>query len=282
MRAEGGVETESLVERLVELGLTRNQSLAWLTLLRDDSGQGLTGYEVGARSGVPRSAVYKVLQQLEETGAAFSVGQEPQRFVAAPPEQWIASVKRRTLTRLDGVEQALRALPRPTRPEPVWIVRSYPEVLDRARELMRSATTSVAVSAWRREVDLLRPVFQELAARPIHRVLHCPEPLPDPPPGWSCWTDEIDPGKTHWQHSLLVVVDRRAALLGGAEPDRDNDAVHTTNGSVVDLAVNHVILDVTLLSRRTGRPCDLDVAPLMRPTLRPPIEAGERGATAGS
>ncbi len=269
------METETLVERLVELGLTRNQSLAWLTLLTDDSGQGLTGYEVGARSGVPRSAVYKVLQQLEESGAAFSVGQEPQRFVAAAPEQWISSVKRRTLTRLDTVAQALRALPRPSRPEPVWIVRSYPDVMDRARELLRSAQTTVAVSAWRREVDLLRPVLDELALRPLHRVLHCPEPLPEPIPGWCCWTDEIDPGKAHWSHNLLVVVDRRAALMGGAEPGRDNDAVHTTNGSVVDLAVNHVILDVTLLSRRDGRPCDLDVAPLMRPTLREPAAPSE-------
>lgn len=259
------MDTERLVERLGELGLTRNQSLAWLTLLTDDSGQGLTGYEVGARSGVPRSAVYKVLQQLEEAGAAFPVGQEPQRFVAAAPDQWVDGVRRRTLTRLDDVDRALRALPRPSRPEPVWIVRSYDEVLDRARELLRSATQSVALSAWSREVELLRPVLAELAPRPIHRVLHCPEPLAAPLPGWCCWTDELDPGKAHWSHHLLLVVDRRAALTGGAEPNRDNDAVHTTNGSIVDLAVNHVVLDVTLLARRTGRPCDLDVAPLMRP-----------------
>jgi transposase len=267
------LETEALVDHLVELGLTRNQSLAWLTLLIDDSGQGLTGYEVGARSGVPRSAVYKVLQQLEETGAAFSVGQEPQRFVAAAPEQWIASVRRRTLTRLDGVALALRSLPRPSRPEPVWIVRSYVEVMDRARELLRSAQVSVAFSAWRREIELLRPVLDELAPRGLHRVLHCPEPLPDPPAGFCCWTDDLDPGKAHWSHNLLLVVDRKAALMGGAEPGRDNDAVHTTNSSVVDLAVNHVILDVTLLSRRTGRPCDLDVAPLMRPTLEARVVA---------
>ncbi len=44
-----------LVDRLVETGLTRNQSLAYVTLLADDGGAGLTGYEVGARSGVPRA-----------------------------------------------------------------------------------------------------------------------------------------------------------------------------------------------------------------------------------
>lgn len=259
------MEREALVGQLCELGLTRNQSLAWLTLLTDESGAGLTGYEVGARSGVPRSAVYKVLQQLEEAGAAFPVGQEPQRFVAAAPEQWVAGVRRRTLDRLDDVTRALRALPRPSRPEPVWIVRPYPDVIERARVLLRTATTSIALSAWVREIELLRPVLDELAPRHLHRVLHCPEPLPEPIPGFACWTDDLDPGKAHWSHNLLLVVDRRAALMGGAEPGHDNDAVHTTNRSIVDLAADHLVLDVTLLSRRSGRPCDLDVAPLMRP-----------------
>jgi hypothetical protein len=230
-----------LVQGLEELGLTRNQSLAYLTLAADSGGEGLTGYEVGARSGVPRSAVYKVLQQLEELGVAFAVGQEPQRFVATSPEDWIGTRRRRALAHYDEVESALRTLPRPSRPEPIWVVRSYGEVIARATELVASATHTVALSAWRREIELLRPVLSAL--RGVHGVLHCPEALPDPIPGWSCWTDELDGGKGHWSHSLLLVVDRRAALMGGAEPGRDNDAVHTTNGSVVDVAVNHVIRD---------------------------------------
>jgi sugar-specific transcriptional regulator TrmB len=117
------MDSDRLVAELTELGLTRNQSLAYLTLLEDASGQGLTGYEVGARSGVPRSAVYKVLRQLEDVGAAFSVGNEPQRFIAAGPDRWVDRLRRTTLARLDTVAEALRALPRRSRPEPVWIVR---------------------------------------------------------------------------------------------------------------------------------------------------------------
>jgi hypothetical protein len=63
------------------------------------------------------------------------------------------------------------------------------------------------------------------------------------------------------------VVDRREALIGGAEPGADNDAVRTTNPSLVDVATNHVILDLTLLAQRAGRSCEADVAPMMRPHL---------------
>jgi HTH-type transcriptional regulator, sugar sensing transcriptional regulator len=262
------MDEERLVGELTALGLTRNQSLAYLTLLTDDGGQGLTGYEVGARSGVPRSAVYKVLQQLEEAGAAFSVGQEPQRFIAAGPERWVERMRRTTLARLDAVTEALKALPRRSRPEPLWIVRTYDEVMSRIREMIDGATQSVWLSAWRREVDLLRPALANVGERGLHAVLHSPEPVGEAPAGFSAWIDpDPDPAKAAWSHRVLAVVDRREALIGGSEPDTDNDAVWTTNPSLVDVATNHVILDVTLLARRTGRPCEADVAPMMRPVL---------------
>ena len=113
------MDPDALVDQLSTLGLTRNQSLAYLTLLEDDGGEGLTGYEVGARSGVPRSAVYGVLRQLEEAGAAFSVGNEPMRFIAAEPDGWVDRVRRTTATKLDTVADALKGLPRRSRPEQV-------------------------------------------------------------------------------------------------------------------------------------------------------------------
>ncbi|MEQ1568427.1 MAG: helix-turn-helix domain-containing protein [Myxococcota bacterium] len=271
------MDPDRLVDHLEQLGLTRNQSLAYLTLLEDDGGQGLTGYEVGSRSGVPRSAVYKVLRQLEEVGAAFSVGQEPQRFFAAAPDRWLDRVRRTTASRLDAVGAALSSLPQRTRPEPVWIVRRYDEVLERIGDMIRSASRSVYVSMWRREIERLRPVFEVVATRPLHRVLHCPESLDGPPPGFSAWIDPApDDAKAGWSHKVLVVVDRREALIGGSEPGADNHAVWTTNPSLVDVATNHIILDLTLMSQRSGRSCEQDVAPMMRPHLVNPAPADDR------
>ncbi len=263
------MQPEALVEQLTTLGLTRNQSLAYLTLLEDDGAQGLTGYEVGARSGVPRSAVYKVLRQLESTGAAFSVGTDPQRFIAADPQEWVERVRRSTLDRLRSVAESLSTLPSRSRPEPVWILRRYEDVMDRITQMLLSAESSVYLSLWSREIEALRPVLARIAARRLHRVLHCPEPLGSPPAGFSLWIDDLhhDPSRAGWSHKALAVVDRREALIGGTEPDSDNDAVWTTNSSLVDVATNHIILDITLMSRETDRPCLEVVAPMMRPHL---------------
>ena len=63
----------ALVTRLEGLGLSRNEALAYLTLLEADEEDGLTGYEVASRSSIPRSAVYTVLRKLQSSGAAFGL-----------------------------------------------------------------------------------------------------------------------------------------------------------------------------------------------------------------
>lgn len=261
---------EELIAKLQGLGLSRNEALGYLTLLEDDSELGITGYEVAARSGIPRSAVYTVLRKLETLGAAFATGTDPVCFVANDPERWVDQVRRATLTRLDEVATALHDLPTRDRPEPVWVLRRYDEVMARIDRMIRGAERSIWISAWPREVEALRPAIDAVADRPLHRVLHSPARIAEPPAGFSVWVDDVhgDVTKATWSHKTLVVVDRREALIGGTEPDADNHAVWTPNPSLVDVATNHIILDITLMARARGADCDDVVSPMMLPHLR--------------
>ncbi len=260
---------DALVGDLVALGLGRNEAQAYLALLEDDTGRGLTGYEVAARSSVPRSAVYAVLRGLEEAGAAFAYGQEPQRFTATAPEKWIERLRRDALARMSEAERSLQSLPKRNRPEPIWILSRYDDVMARIDSMIRGAEKSLCLSLWPRELDLLRPAIEAVAGRYLHRVLHSPARVESLPAGFCPWIDDVtgDETKAQWSHKALVVIDRREALIGGTEPGADNHAVWTTNPSLVDVATNHVILDITLMARATGRDCVGDVAPLMRPHL---------------
>lgn len=271
---------DGLVAQLEGLGLARNEALAYLTLLEDAGEQGITGYEVAARSGIPRSAVYTVLRKLETLGAAFIAGTDPMLFVANEPARWVDQVRRSTLARLDQVEAALAELPPRDRPEPVWVLRRYSEVMSRVDRMIRGAERSIWLSLWQRELDALRPALAAVADRPLHRVLHSPARVGIRPAGFSCWIDAVngDVAKAGWSHKALVVVDRREALIGGSEPAADNHAVWTTNPSLVDVATNHIILDITLMARARGEDCDEVVSPMMLPHLSPAPDARQRDA----
>ena len=259
---------DTLVSQLTAMGLTRNEALAYLTLLEDESEQGLSGYEVAARSGIPRSAVYAVLRKLESAGAAFCYG-EPARFTPTEPERWLEQTRRSTLNRIEALSAGLATLPKRSRPEPVWILRRYTEVIDRIDTMIRQAQQSIYLSLWPQELALLVPAIRSVADRDLHRVLHSPASVASPPAGFSCWIDDTagDEAKATWSHKALVVVDREFALIGGTEPDADNHTVWTANPSLVDVATNHIILDITLMARnRSIDPVGV-VSPMMRPHL---------------
>ncbi len=262
---------EEIVSHLVAAGLTRNESLAYVSLLESGENGGMTGYEVAARSGIPRSAVYSVLRKLENTGAAFSTGDKPARYVPTPPSRFVEALRNEANSTYDKLGDVLSRVPIRALPEPIWILSRYDQVLAKLDKMLRSAERSIYLSLWSRELDALRPALASVEDRGLHQVLHSVDTIADCPDGFSCWTDSVTDNaeKATWSHKLLAVVDRRVALMGGADPDADNHAVVTTNPSLVDVATNHIILDITLLARASGRDPGVDVAPMMRPHLLP-------------
>lgn len=109
---------ERLCAALVELGLTPNQSRAYLSLLRLGP---LTATEVGDASGVPRPKVYGALQSLERDGFSIARQGKATRWEPVVPDAALGEwIRRRELTRKaeasrDAVLQSelLRELPRP-------------------------------------------------------------------------------------------------------------------------------------------------------------------------
>jgi len=262
---------DEIVGHLEAAGLTRNESLAYVSLLESGENGGMTGYEVAARSGIPRSAVYNVLRKLENAGAAFSHGDKPARYVPTPPSRFVDGLRAEASSTYDRLDEALDRIPIRALPEPIWTLSRYDQVIARLDQMLRSAERSIYLSLWSRELDALRPALESVADRQLHRVLHSVDTVEEPPPGFSCWTDSVtgDAEKATWSHKILAVVDRTTALMGGADPDADNHAVVTSNPSLVDVATNHIILDITLLARASGRDPGEDVAPMMRPHLLP-------------
>jgi hypothetical protein len=259
-----------LTSQLTEVGLTRNEAIAYVCLLEADDASGLTGYEVAARSGVPRSAVYGVLRKLETAGAAFANGEKPARYVAVSPSQLVEGMRARTRIKMDRLDDSLARVSVRERPEPVWILSRYDEVMERLETMVRGASQSIAISGWRREMESIAPTLRRLDLSSVHFVAHVPDGWPTAPKGIAVWSDPhfLDDGhKADWSHKLLAVTDRREALIGGAEPNHDNHAVWTTNPALVDVATDHIVLDVTLLARAQGRDCADDVSPIMRPHL---------------
>ena len=109
--------SDDLIEVLQELGFTSAEAKIYIALLKLSPA---TGYELAARSNVPRSAIYGVLKRLENQGLVNAAGRESVCWVALPPADLEKVLEARFTKRLRGLKTSLESLAQPaTRRSPV-------------------------------------------------------------------------------------------------------------------------------------------------------------------
>jgi HTH-type transcriptional regulator, sugar sensing transcriptional regulator len=242
---------QSAVETMKALGFTSSEAKAYIALLQN---QPATGYEIAASSGVPRSAIYNVLKRLESMGLANAVEEKPTRYAALPVTRLYGLLEGRFGGRLQRLRQALDDLVTPPGNTFLWQFQGYRSILDAAQGLIANAERSVAASLWYREAEALTEALRTAQAQERHVVLYSFTSLP---PGlgetfaYGIPERLLEP---HWAHRLILVVDGQKALVGETELGESSQAVLTENPAIVEMAVNNLVLDITLFGKREGVP----------------------------
>lgn len=246
-----------VVEALVALGFNLNEGRAYAALLRLGPS---TGYEVSQRAGVPRSAVYAVLRRLVDEGAARSLGGNPEKFIATPPEALLELLRRR----LEGSGKALKeAIDRmdvsPVVPD-AFSVKGYERVMEEATRIVASAKETLVVSGWPRELATLASELNAAQARGVYLVIFSHAVVPEGLSGVHFSYSLPEAGlEDFWEHRLVVVADDGRVLIGATEQRPEDTAVLSEAAAIAEFAVGQVALDITLLAQRF----DHDVSQVM-------------------
>ena len=239
-----------VVHALVALGFSLNESRAYGALLQESPA---TGYEVGVRAQIPRSAVYGVLRRLVKAGAARSIAGSPERFAPAPAEELLVLLRKRFDTSTETLEAAIRQLDStPTAPD-AFSVRGYARVIEEAERLIRSAETRLVVSGWPREILQLTPELKRAAKRKVYIVVFSHSELPALPCEVFSYGLDERALEEFWKHRLVVVSDDQRTLIGATEQGNDDNAVISETHAIAEIATSQIALDITLLSQRKKR-----------------------------
>jgi len=240
----------AIVAALCNLGFNLNDARAYHALLRHGAS---TGYEVGQRAAIPRSGVYTALRKLVDEGAARSVRGSPERFVATPPDQVLAMLKKRFEASMTSLRDAAARLDvAPDTPD-AFSVRGYERVLDEATRIIHSAQHTLVVAGWPRELARLARELDAADARSVYSVIFSHAILPEALAGrhFSYGLREADL-EAFWHHRLVVVADDERCLLGATEQSDNDAAVISEAKAIAEIAVSQISLDITLLAMRNG------------------------------
>lgn len=239
-----------VVPALVALGFSLNESRAYAALLQESPA---TGYEVGVRAQIPRSAVYGVLRRLVKAGAARSIAGTPERFAPSPADDLLVLLRKRFDTSTEQLEEAIRRIDKSPPTPDAFSVRGYERVLEEAERLIRGAQQRLVVSGWPREIEQLTPELKRAAKRRVYIVVFSHAELPSIPGEIFSYGLEEKSLEEFWKHRLVVVADDKRSLVGATEMSDLDAAVVSETTAIAEIVTSQVALDITLLSQRVGR-----------------------------
>jgi sugar-specific transcriptional regulator TrmB len=243
-------DQSGVVAALVALGFSLNESRAYHALLQESPA---TGYEVGVRASIPRSAVYGVLRRLVTAGAARSIAGTPERFAPAPAEEVLLLLRKRFDSSVTTLEEAVRQIDT-TPPTPdAFSVKGYSRVIEEAERLIRGAQSRLVVSGWPREIAHLAAELRRAVKRKVYLVVFSHAALPQVPGEIFSYGLEESALEEFWKHRLVVVADDQRSLIGAAEMQPTDNAVVSETNAIAEIATSQVALDITLLSQRQKR-----------------------------
>lgn len=154
-----------LITTIQQLGFTEYESKAYLALLEQAP---LSGYAVARASGVPRSKIYEVLENMAERGAIIASNSDPIQYAPLPPQQLIAQTRHRQQTLLDEAETALEGFQSHTATRDlIWDIRGREMILSQVIEIINRSEESILMQLWSEDAHLVGDALQQAAERGV-------------------------------------------------------------------------------------------------------------------
>lgn len=160
------MEESAIIEKLMHFGLSRQDAIVYLCLLK--SGE-LSGYEVAKLTSISRSNVYSTLSGLVEHGAAYLIEGSTSKYVAVPIEDFCDD----HISKLQKDKDYLKSYgPKQTKSVEGYVtIEGMRHVMNKIHHMLTSVTQRVYFSASLDFIEQWKDEITELANRNLKVVL---------------------------------------------------------------------------------------------------------------
>lgn len=238
----------NLLSTLIELGFTNYEARTYLCLLKHSPA---TGYEISQQAHVPRSVVYSVLRRLEAKGVVLAVHEKPHRYLPLPPQQLLSRLQSEFRHRLNVLRESFSNFDSKPQTESIWNIRGYDSLISTCEMLIREAQHAVYISGWLREIRQLQAALENAKTRGLDIVIFSFNHIDQHLGEVFCYGVAEEELEQHWDHKLILITDNTNLVMGPANVREDEQAIWTQNRAVLTIALNYIILDITLYGQRT-------------------------------
>ncbi|MFI6521213.1 TrmB family transcriptional regulator [Spirillospora sp. NPDC050679] len=255
------MSVQDVLDHLQRLGMSGYEAKAYVALVA--AGRPVNGYEVAKRSGVPRSTVYETLGKLVARGAAYELrgSDAATDYLPLPPDSLLDRMRREFDGSVAALQTALPAVVAAPEGHLIHSLKDGAAMLARAEDVVAGARRDLFLSIWPQEMARLEDQVRAAAGRgaevSVMSFGKSPGPAAGEPVG-QVYEHRYSAPEAVLQdlgYRLVVVVgDRREAVVGGFGEDGSAWGIYTADPAVALMAAEYVRQDIALqiLADRVG------------------------------
>jgi sugar-specific transcriptional regulator TrmB len=243
----------TIARKLQDLGFTLYEARAYVSLLEHHP---VTRYELSKNSSVPRSAIYNVILELEEMGVVSVQTSDPETYVPLPADKLFELLDRRFKDKINEAQKSLKHIECKTAPDQFWNIVGYDNMILKAKELIQKAEKTIFISIWRQEFILLEKDLQEAVKRKVQVFMFSFTDINLVSSTMFCYGLEERELEKIWPHRIIIISDKSEMLMGDADKLQKKKTVWTSNRGLIEVATNHIIMDITLYGNRLNQAVD--------------------------
>jgi len=252
-----------LLELLQQFGLSANAAKAYVALVKNNPS---TGYEISAQSGIPRSAIYTVLNRLQVLGIVNSVGDSPKKFIPLSPSSLLEHFDHSHQHRIEELKSSVEQLSIDDDAFDFWHLYGYRNLILKMRETINNANEKIFISGWPKDIKKVSNELLNAKERGVKVTLFSFSKLEDSIGEVISYGLVEEELKEVWSPKIILVVDYAATIMGSSRETDDSRSIYAENESIIDIASDHIILDITLAGQRLG----FDPTPIVQRIMKRP------------
>jgi|GEM_PF-830260 sugar-specific transcriptional regulator TrmB len=153
---------EEIIEKLQKFGLTKYESLAYISLLKLGPSRAT---DITKESGIPHTRVYDVLSSLHRKGFVDIMHGTPRLYKPVSPEIVLEKLKEDVIRDIKSLREAFLELYKSVHGEElpeIWTIHGFENTLERAEYIIRTARHEVLINT---PIEFLNLLKEEIKKR---------------------------------------------------------------------------------------------------------------------
>ena len=252
-----------IINLLKEFGLSINAAKTYIALLKKNP---ITGYEISTQSGVPRSAVYSILKQLESIGIINSLEDSPKKYIPLAPSALLDHFNFSHKHRLEELKDAINNIDNNEESFDFWHIYSYRNLLLKIKETIKISKENLVMSIWNRELKAVQKELREAEKRGVKITIFSFGKIENKIGEQISYNLDELKLRNIWSPKIILVSDHSCTIMGSAKDANNSRSIYTKNDAITEIAVNHIILDITLAGQRLN----FDSNPIVKKIMKKP------------